>query len=185
MTPFENGFSYGEYIRYICDRMASGQFGTSQVISWLVFAFCTVCWWFILKKAGEKGWKALIPIYGSYVKYRIAHCVYLFWWMIGSFAAFATAVFGLVPLAFALSSGDLAIAAIVIMIISVLAGLVISFLTWVRLARAFGRSKAFAVGLLLLNPVFVGILAFGKAEYRTEPISRKQRRREARQREPQ
>lgn len=28
--------------------------------------------WFIFKKAGQKGWKALIPFYSDYINYRIA-----------------------------------------------------------------------------------------------------------------
>ena len=38
-------------------------------------------------------------------------------------------------------------------------------LTYIKLARAFNQSDAFAVGLAFLNIVFMAILAFGKSEY--------------------
>jgi signal peptidase I len=31
----------------------------------------TIVYWKLFKKAGEKGWKALIPIYGEWIKYKI------------------------------------------------------------------------------------------------------------------
>ncbi len=35
----------------------------------------------------------------------------------------------------------------------------------IDLAKSFGKDTAFAVGLLFLQPIFLGILAFGKAQY--------------------
>ena len=50
-----------------------------------------------------------------------------------------------------------------------LAGLVFHILTMVRLAKAFGRSGGFAVGLLFLSAVFYCILGFGSAQYEGVP----------------
>jgi len=33
------------------------------------------------------------------------------------------------------------------------------------LSKSFGKDSGFAIGLLLLNPIFMGILAFGDAQY--------------------
>ena len=41
-----------------------------------------------------------------------------------------------------------------------------------RLARTFGKSGWFALGLVLLNPIFIMILGFGKAEYGYYPSSK-------------
>ena len=35
----------------------------------------------------------------------------------------------------------------------------------VKLAKAFGKGDGFAVGLILLNTIFIMILAFGSSEY--------------------
>ena len=46
-------------------------------------------------------------------------------------------------------------------IVNLIFGLYLEF----RLAKSFGKSGAFAVGLILLNTIFVAILAFGDAKY--------------------
>ena len=46
-----------------------------------------------------------------------------------------------------------------------LGNLVFSVLTCIKLAKAFGKSGGFAVGLIFLPIIFYPILAFGKAEY--------------------
>ena len=34
--------------------------------------FCRYCIWIIFEKAGEEGWKAIIPFYNAYILFRIA-----------------------------------------------------------------------------------------------------------------
>lgn len=43
--------------------------------------------------------------------------------------------------------------------------LVISIIVMLDLARSFGRGVGFAIGLMLLSPIFVLILAFGGSRY--------------------
>ena len=43
--------------------------------------------------------------------------------------------------------------------------LVWSIMVNLKLATAFGKDTGFAIGLILLNPIFMGILAFGSAQY--------------------
>lgn len=49
-----------------------------------------------------------------------------------------------------------------------LVNLVYAFLIWIDIAKAFGKSTGYGVGLVLLSPVFVPMLAFGQNTY-TEP----------------
>ena len=42
----------------------------------------------------------------------------------------------------------------------------------VKLAKSFGKSTGFAVGLILLAPIFEMILAFGDAKYKQLPSSK-------------
>jgi len=44
--------------------------------------------------------------------------------------------------------------------------LIIAILTYVALAERFGKGGGFAVGLVLLGPIFFPILGFGSAQYR-------------------
>ncbi len=46
-----------------------------------------------------------------------------------------------------------------------IANIVFDIMTYVKLARVFGKSGGFAAGLILLEPIFLLILAFGSAQY--------------------
>ncbi len=43
--------------------------------------------------------------------------------------------------------------------------IVIQIMLYLNLAKKFGKSTGFAIGLILLNPIFLLLLAFGNAEY--------------------
>ena len=49
------------------------------------------------------------------------------------------------------------------------ANVVIAIITGFKLARAFGKGFWFGLGLMLLNPIFLGILAFGEPRYKGVP----------------
>jgi uncharacterized protein DUF5684 len=53
---------------------------------------------------------------------------------------------------------------ILLMLIPVV-NIVIAILIWVGIAKAFGKGTGFAIGLLLLSPIFVPILGFSDARY--------------------
>jgi Gpi18-like mannosyltransferase len=44
--------------------------------------------------------------------------------------------------------------------------LIVAILTYVALAERFGKGGGFAIGLVLLGPIFFPILGFGGAQYR-------------------
>lgn len=103
-----------------------------------ILAFTIIANWKIFTKAGEAGWKSLIPIYSSVILYRIAGIspwlilLYLLVWL---------------P------------------VIGPLISLGLTIYLMINLANAFGKSTGFAVGLILLNTIFIMILAFGNSEY--------------------
>lgn len=47
-------------------------FGTFMIIGLIVSVFMLVCMWAVFTKAGEEGWKAIIPFYNLYVLTQIA-----------------------------------------------------------------------------------------------------------------
>ena len=113
--------------------------------------------WRIFIKAGEAGWKSIIPIYGDYISYKIAWQPAYFW---------LTLILGIISsyLQGTLETGEsLTIYMIVILIKIILA--VISIMYSIKLARAFGRGIGFAIGLILLQPIFMLILGFGDDRY--------------------
>ena len=51
-----------------------------------------------------------------------------------------------------------------------IANFVIAIITMVKLAKAFGKSGGFAVGLIFLSVIFYCILAFDQSEYAGVPV---------------
>lgn len=44
-------------------------------------------------------------------------------------------------------------------------GIIFQYIAFFKLGKAFGQGTGFGIGLILLNPIFMLILGFGKAEY--------------------
>ena len=113
--------------------------------------------WRIFIKAGEDGWKSIIPIYGDYISYKIAWQPAYFW---------LTLVLGIVSscLQGTLETNDSLMISMIIVLIKIIL-VIISIMYSIKLARAFGRGTGFAIGLIFLPPIFMLILGFGDDRY--------------------
>lgn len=100
----------------------------------------------LFKKMGMEGWKSLIPMVKDYLLME-AVGVDQKWLIIITFGSILNIIPFLGGLAFSVAS------------------LYYSILVNRSLARAFGKSVGFTVGLVLLNPIFVCILAFGNSKF--------------------
>lgn len=120
------------------------------VIIWYVLS--VIAYWKIFTKAGEEGWKSIIPIYNSYVQYRITWDVKFFW------ISIAVSVVGALL-------GYLGDAMSMLGSAFLFAAWVINILALHKMSKAYGHGVGFTVGLVLLNPIFLLILGFGKSEY--------------------
>lgn len=137
-----------------------GSYIIAAVLSSVVLTFGIR--WFIFKKAGEKGWKALIPFYSDYINYKIA-------WDTRIYVALLVAMVASFILGTVLGWISPALGSIISVILNTavmgaqaIAGMILQF----KMARAFGRNDYFAVGLYFLGSVFSAILAFGDAQYK-------------------
>lgn len=138
------------------------------IISLIVFILMIVSTWKIYKKAGEGGWKCLIPIYNEYILFKIAWKKKFFWisFILSIVMSFLNmlakgtniGIFAESPV----FSGIVSVLTLAIAIIL----LVIEIKVVVKLAKSFRKSGGFAVGLILLPVIFYPILAFGSAKYR-------------------
>ncbi|HCM91317.1 MAG TPA: hypothetical protein DIS78_01945 [Lachnospiraceae bacterium] len=54
------------------DAVNAGMSAGSIVFSLVVFVLSIVAYWRIFEKAGEAGWKSIIPIYDVYILFKIA-----------------------------------------------------------------------------------------------------------------
>ncbi len=110
---------------------------TLVIIAYIVIS---VSWWKIFEKAGIEGWKALVPFYNMWILAEIASRP------------------GWLGLTMALCAmmGN----------IGILAALVIQIIIYSDLAKAFGKSLPFTIGLIVLPIVFFPIIAFDKSTLR-------------------
>lgn len=113
-----------------------GFLATYAIVIFLIAVFMIIVNWVLFKKANKPGWAAIIPIYNMVVKYQIAKV------------------------------NPLLIILLFIPIINFVATIVLGIIVNINLAKVFGKSGAFAVGLIFLPIIFLPILAFGKAEYK-------------------
>ena len=125
------------------------------VLEIALIIFGIVCMWKIFEKAGEAGWKSLIPIYSGYIYFKIAWETKYFWIVL---------LAALVPGILLGVAGGTPFASI-ISIIAYIVILVIAIIAIVKLTKRFGKSGGFAVGMILLSIIFMAILAFGSADY--------------------
>ena len=100
----------------------------------------------IFAKAGQKWWKALIPLYNSWVETKIAG---LAWWWFPIFAGLTALLATPRCENFVVSMGLM----------------LVSFNYCYNMAIKFGKSKGFAVLLAILPVIGLPMLAFGSAKY--------------------
>lgn len=136
-------YDYYGYGSYYSDYTAAGAALGTILIVYLVVLLAVVvaqivAMWKIFTKAGEEGWKAIIPVYNMITLFKIA---------------------GLSPLFI------LVYLAAIIPFIGWIAVFGMTVYLNYCLSKAFGKEVGFAIGLTLLGPIFYLILGFGKDEY--------------------
>ena len=130
------------------------------VIGLVIYILLVIAQWRIFNKAGEKGWKSIIPVYNAYIYCKIIGVS--FWKWLGA----------LVLAGLFVSIGDSS----KIQWLASLAGVVQGGLTlafFIILARnagrAFGKGTGFKIGLFFLPTIFKLILGLGASEYKGVP----------------
>lgn len=131
--------------------------GVIILLSVAVSIFMLVVQWRLFKKAGDKGWKILIPIYNIYTYYKLFWAPRWFW--ITFLLGVATVMTG------AMLTPETAVLMGIVSTVAAIGSGIIGIVSCVKMARSFGQGGAFAVGLIFVGPVFQAILAFGRYEY--------------------
>ena len=103
--------------------------------------------WKVFTKAGQKGWKSIIPFYNSVITCRISGVSP--WWVL------------IVSLGGAVLSAIPAVGPILSMALSIYFAVVLN----ISVAKSFGKDPGFGIGLWLLAPVFWMILGCNKDQY--------------------
>lgn len=131
--------------------------GVIVTVGIAMYVISAIAYWQIFKKAGEKGWKALIPVYNSYIIYKISWKTSMFWIMLILDIVYAV----LAGINVSAQSGVLAFLMYAVYIVV----LVIGIISIHKLSKAFGHGVGFTLGLIFLSPIFILILAFGGSQY--------------------
>lgn len=114
--------------------------------------------WKVFTKAGEAGWKSIIPVYSDYISYKIAWQPSYFW------LVFILGIISSIASGMADPDGTNTTILLIVSLIRIILA-IISVIYSVKLARAFGKGIGFAIGLIFLQPIFMLILGFGDAPY--------------------
>lgn len=128
------------------------------VVALVWYIINVIAMWRLFKKAGEPGWKSLIPIYNGMVLYDKVWDIKWFWInvLVAVVASFANNMV----------QEQVAVTAMTVLsLVALIAAAVLLFFFNQKLAAAFGKSQGFGVGLWLLNPIFMLILSFGGSTY--------------------
>lgn len=118
--------------------------------------------WRVFSKAGEYGWKSLIPFYNEYVQYKFLKMKDLYW-------IFLILEFCTVPVSVVFASAEnifVTIFTAFILLLLVLAIAYIDFTACSRLATSFGKGKKFRWGIFVFRFLFAAIIAFDKSEFK-------------------
>ena len=130
-SPLDTGTNIIPYSSYI----------VPLIILTIIF---TLCFWKILEKAGEEGWKSLVPIYNTYTIYNISGMNIMYF------------IVDIVSYVIFLFTG--------IGVIGFICNIIyIVFID--KICNNFGKGIGFKVGTFFLPFIFYPILAFGKSAY--------------------
>ena len=113
--------------------------GTLLLIGLVLWIISVVALWKVFEKAGQKGWKSLIPFYNYWVLCEIAGRPG--WWSLSVFVSIIPFVGWIVPL-------------------------IVYILVALDIGKAFAKSTLFSVfGLIIFSFIGLLILGYGKDKY--------------------
>ena len=138
-------------------------FKSIPILIALLFAFRIVCRWKVFGKINLKPWTSLIPIVSEYLVFKKTWKAWPFVLLL-----ILAAVFGFIVQATAYIDIYLPIPYYVkshMTVLSIVCLMLIPILQYKHLAFAFGHDIGYVMGLLFLNPIFLGIMAFSKDSF--------------------
>ncbi len=159
--PTTNGLAFA-------GGVVGGMLATTVIIALAYYVLLVIAGWKVFEKAGEKGWKSLIPIYNTYIFYKIVGMKKWFWAiLIASFViSFVTTLMGqgtqIQDMNTATGVGVFSVILTTAMFILAFA---VSVMYSLRTSRVFGHGYLFAFGLFFLSGIFLLVLGFGRSKY--------------------
>lgn len=112
-----------------------GFLATFGVIFLGIYIFLIIINWKMFEKAGKPAWAAIVPFYNFVVMLEIAG--YKWYYIFFAFLNMIPVVGSILFVLFSVSYS-------------------------IKLAKSFGQTTGFGIGLWLVNPIFTAIIAFSK-----------------------
>lgn len=130
-----------------------------SVLAALYIIIQIIAYWRIFTKAGQAGWKCLVPILSQYTAFKA------FWKPSMFAAAVMIAAADVLFITLASLFAELTFILMWLIMLTSAATLIMGAAFTHKLSRAFRHGVPFTIGLLLLQPIFILVLAFGSSEY--------------------
>ena len=134
-----------------------GYFEAAVILTLLNYLLLVVAEWKLFTKAGEKGWKALIPFYNIFVSHHIIGMSHI--WFIMDI------VFWVLEIVLGVVKGTPLWIEDTFFSIAIIMTIISEILHIMKLCYCYTKSELFGIGLFVLPPVFSLILAFDGSEY--------------------
>ena len=170
------------------EKQAAIAGGAAGAMVGMIFCFLIIFYivtviatWKIFQKAGEPGWKCLIPIYNIYIMYKIVGMKGWFWGIL-LVTFFGSLVVSLDGSGYLLTETNpnlnlfdpskhipTVVALLVMCVVDIWGGILYAW----RTSKAFGHGGGYFIGLLFLQPIFWLILGFDKSKYHKKAIEKK------------
>lgn len=154
--------------------LAAGAVGASittiLIIALVWWVLLIIARWKIFAKAGEAGWKSIIPIYADYVQWRIGwKKTSMFWAMI----ALVIVGYVLVMVSGAVAynaAGNLVATGgggvlTIIGLVCMIAGAVLELVSAYKLFASFGKGVGWFILYILVPNIMLLVLGFGSAQH--------------------
>ena len=136
---------------------------TMALVSFVMWLVYVIAYWKVFDKAGEAGWKSLIPFYNVYVLFKITWSPGAFWLYL-LFCALGPAL--MVASGGNVEMGTMGVGPLsVIGSMCVFAAGLMYLMQAYKTSRAFGHGFIFFLGLLFFNFIFMIVLGYGSSTY--------------------
>lgn len=154
--------------------VAAGLVGMSvMMMSLILLAFTVlliIARWKIFTKAGEKGWKSIIPIYSDYVQWRIGwKKTSMFWIMLillvaGSVLMYMGGAYVTDGHGHVMYTGGGNIWAIIGIVLMIVGG-ILNLVAVYKLFASYGRGVGWFIGYIFVPHIMLLVLGFGSSRY--------------------
>lgn len=154
--------------------MVGGMVFGMVAASFVICVLLIIARWKIFTKAGEAGWKSIIPVYADYVQWRIGwKKTNLFWVMFGLvFLGYILMIMGGMPIQNTVTTDAMTVATTTtntplmgIGSLLCIAGVILDLIAVYKLFQSFGWGAGMFVLYIFFAPIIMMVLGFGSQRW--------------------